>query len=64
MQHFSGRRCSTSVTSHVPIFGAFSAIRGCIIKRKCYLEENQVSVLVKMGLMFEDYALGTHIVIP
>ena len=39
-------------------------IRGCIIKGKYYLEEKQVSVLAKMGLVFEDYALGTQVVIP
>ena len=39
-------------------------IRGCIIKGKYYLEEKQISVLAKMGLVFEDYALRTQVVIP
>lgn len=56
MQHFSNfsRSCIWS----------FRVIRGCIIKGKYYLEEKQVSVLAKMGLVFEDYALGTQVVIP
>lgn len=41
-----------------------SVIRGCIIKRKCYWEENLIRVLVKMGLVFGDDALKTHLVIP
>ena len=35
-------------------------IRRCIIKGKYYLEEKQISVLAKMGLVFEDYALRTQ----
>lgn len=56
MQHFSNfsRSCVWS----------FCVIRGCIIKGKYYLEEKQISVLVKMGLVFEDYALRTQVVIP
>lgn len=56
MQHFSNlsRSCVWN----------FRAIRGCIIKGKYYLEEKQISVLAKMGLVFEDYALRTRVVIP
>lgn len=43
---------------------SFSAIRGFITKGKYYLEEKQISVLAKLGLVFEVYALSTHVVIP
>ena len=39
-------------------------IRGCITKGKYNLEENQISIPVEIGFVFEDYALRTYTVIP
>lgn len=39
-------------------------IRGCITKGKYNLEKNQITIPVKIGFVFEDYALRTYTVIP